>query len=342
MSKNKAQKKSHTSKKLAVVGIVLVVCVLVIAAVSYTVKKYGTTGTLTAAVQNTLKLQQVKFHVDMSSFNSGQGTSDLAMDGLYKKGAGLSATATSTMNTSGVQEEKQSRWVLDPSGTAYANLSLLNVKITNSKSPLNTPTNVQNVAMASKLNTENNKDVWEKIDTANLKYSQDSYGLQACTLVAFYMVQSNPHTFQDFTSQLAGSGNLSIKKSGSTYTIAANAGNDKKIDDLYTKSDLYKSLVACDQSQYGGPSRTINDILQRTTVSATIDNASKTISSVAVDVQDGVSFKATIASTSGVTITVPKVSTPPPLTAQNAATYLQQYAPYLYKNLLNVQNSVNK
>lgn len=325
-------------KKLIVTIVVLLVCLVAGLTAAYLLMRNSAESTLTESLQNTLKLQQMKFHVDLSNPATSE---NMQADGVYKKGAGLSASVKSTTINSGVQTTKHSQWVIDASGNVYANLSLFDVKIIDSKSTLNTPENVKSLVMASQVNTQSNKDVWVKLDASGLKYSS-SYGLQACTLSMFYKVQSDPKTFQDFMKQLVGSHNLDIKKASNTYTIAANSDRNDAIGSLYTKSALYKSLAACDETQYGATSQSMNDILKRTTVDIKVDTAKKVITSVAVKVKDGITLNATLTDTNGVTISVPKVSRPPALKSSDTPeSYLKKNAEYLYKNFKNIEKNVN-
>jgi|GEM_PF-3309388 len=336
---NKSHKPRRGHKKLIAAIIIVAVCLAAGLTAAYLLMRNSAESTLTQSLQNTLELQQLKFHVDLSDPETLSGTSEvLAVDGVYKKGAGLEATAESTVNADGLETTKHSSWVIDKSSNVYANLSLFDVKVVDSKSPLNTPTTIKNLAQASQLNTESNKDVWVKLDAEGLKHGS-VYGLQACTLSMFYKTQSDSKTFVDFVKQLAGSNNLDIQKSASsTYTITANSDRRDDIDTLYTKSALYKSLTDCDQSQYGATGQSVDDILKTTAVTIKLDAAKKIISSVEIKVKGGMMLSATLSPASDVTIAVPKVSAPPkPGASETAESFFQKNAQYLYKNLQKIQ-----
>lgn len=284
--------------------------------------------------------QQMKFHATMDvPAVDGVAAQNLTVDGAYKLGDGLSATAVASTTNFGVKVSKTSNWVIDKAGALYTHLDAYTAEVVG-KSDL-TPDNLKLMNMATQAITKKNKDVWLKTTASDLGDS-NAYGLQACTLVTFFKVQSGDVPLQNLLSKFINSSDFAFNSTApDTYTITAKAGHESAVEKLYTASDLYKTLTKCDATRYTATSKSVADTLKKLTVTLKLDAASKTISSVSVAVKDSFTLAATLTPTKDVTITVPKVTEPPKGTVSGSTQdYLQQNAYYLYKNLMIMQNNI--
>jgi len=350
MSKKAVQKQQRKDRarkyrKIALIAIsVVIVLALAGTIIAYLFSQNSIPKDILRSLQNTTNIQEMKFHATLTNPKSEDGTTNtVTIEGLLKKGAGLSAVAESVADGNGTKGTKKSNWVIDAKGDVYANISLFDFNVvdqTKANTSL-TPDIIQKMIAAMQVNTNANKDVWTKFTAKNFQYSY-IYGVQACLLSTFYKVQSNPGTFQDLIKLLAGPRNFKVEStSADTYTIVPNESQFARIGSLYTESNLYKTLVACDKLHYAATNQSTIDILGRTTVKMTIDSANKRVSSFTVAIKGGSTFTATLAPTSGVKITTPTIKQPPqPTSSDTAETYMQTNAPYLYKNLMNMKERI--
>lgn len=328
-------------KLLLILAGVLILCLVGIT-VGFIMWRTSPKTAVLESMRNTVTPQrkQMKFHATMDiPAVDGAAPQNLTVDGVYKLGAGLSATAVSSTTNVGIKVAKTSNWVIDTNDTIYTNLSAYTTEVV-SKTPV-TSQGIQLMTSAAQMITKNNKDIWLKTTGSDLS-NANSYDLQACTLVTFFKVQSGSVPLQDLLSQLINSPNFSFQKTAAkTYTVTAKADRYDAVGKLYTASDLYKTLTKCDATRYMASTQSVVDTLKNLTVTLALDSASGTISSLTVNVKNSFTFVATLAPTDNVTITIPKATELASVTATTSPqAYLQQNAPYLYKNLMNMQSNI--
>jgi len=319
-----------------IAGIVLL-CLLAVV-VGYSVWYASPKTAILDSIRQTTAPGQMKFHVTVDTPASA---TQLTVDGVYKSKAGLSATAVSSQTGDGVKTTKTSKWVIDaPGSTLYANLTSFKSEFVG-KTPL-TAAEKQSVLQATNAITRNNQNVWSKAP-ANSLGSDNTYGLPTCMLIAFYKIQSGSVPLQDFVTQLLSSSQFSLKETKTnTYTIVAKPGQESGIATLYRSSDLSKALVQCNSEQYAATSQAIAALLQKTTITLTRDGSSKLITSFSVAIKDSSTISATFTPAHDVTITIPTLASPPKVDATTTAeSYMQQNMPYLYKNLMNLEQHIN-
>jgi len=333
---------AKNKRLLAIISGVLLLCLIGIAILSYTLWRTSPKTVVLESARNTITSQQkqMKFHATMEvPAVDGVAAQHLTVDGAYKIGSGLSATAVASTTNSGVEVAKTSNWVIDSTGALYTNLSLYSIEVVG-KTPV-TPQGIQLMTSAAQMITKNNKDVWIKTTASDLT-NANSYELQACTLVTFFKVQSGSVPLQGLLTQLINSPDFTFNKTAAdTYTITAKPDHYDAIGKRYTGSDLYKTLTKCDATRYTASNQSVADTLKNLTVTLKVDKSTGKISSVSVAVKNSFSLVATLTPTDNVTITVPKVAAAPEAaTNTTAEAYLQQHAKYLYKNLMNMQNNI--
>ena len=290
-----------------------------------------------------MKLEQIKFTATVAPVPQSDSDSmeDLKAEGVYKKGAGLSATATSTIATNLIATTRHSRWVLDTSGNVYSNLQLIDSKVVKSD-PSITQEIIDKMALAMKTNTNKNKDVWVKMTTKDVEYD-NVYGVRSCMLGTFYKMQSQPDSIQEFAQHAVQSGYVTVKRSGDVYQVVSNTERHDALGGLYTNSKLYKSIVECDKIEYAATKQQVKDMLKKLTIEIKVDNTNKIVSSIAFKVEGGSSLTIALIPTSGVTITIPKVTQPVAANpSETREQYMQRTSPYLYKNLMQMQESMKQ
>ena len=216
--------KAKRGRKKILIGALLGIILLCAAAgvAIYVMRQGNPAVALLESIENTVKLEQIKFTATVVPVPQSDSDSmeDLKAEGVYKKGAGLSATATSTNATDLIETTRHSRWVLDASGNVYSNLQLIDSKVVKSD-PSITQEIIDKMALAMKTNTNKNKDVWVKMTTKDVEYD-NVYGVRSCMLGAFYKIQSQPESIQEFAQQTVQSGYATVKWSGDVYQIVPN------------------------------------------------------------------------------------------------------------------------
>ncbi len=298
----------HSRKKLTILLIALLVPVCLaggLIAIPYITQmmwQNSAEGVLMSSLKNTLELQQMKFHTDFSSLQStdaGNLSESLAVDGAYKKGAGLEASATSKINPNGIELSRKSQWVLDSSSNTYGSLRLVTTKA-EAGSPY---------ADIPKINNSLEDTSWTKYGSENLNLTYALYGLQACALTTLYETQSKPKAFQDLMKQFASSAKMQKTASASgtdTYTITVPSDERSTISKRYAESNLYKSLVDCDQYSYASTKDLIDDMLKGMTMTIKVDTTKKLISSLSITGKNALKINATFTPANDVNIVPPK------------------------------------
>lgn len=329
-------------------SIAIAVCVVAMLAVLGVTTAYvllwrdSASKDLLESLHNTTNMREMKFHATLTEPKTASGmVNTVTVDGSYKKGAGLSATAESTSTTNTIETIQYSRWVIDASGKVYSNLQSMDSKVINNN-PSITQGIIDKMAIAMKTITNKNKDVWVKMTTKDVEYD-NVYGVRSCVLGAFYKMQSQPESIQELVRQAIGSNGVTVKQTGGIYEIVPNTEKLDVLSNLYTNSQLYKKLTECDKTEYKATEEQIKEVLRKLTIEIKIDDTNKIISSIAFKITGGDSFALTILTTNNVTITVPKVAEPVVVNpSETPEQYMQRTSPYLYKNLMKMQEEIKK
>ncbi len=339
--------KRHYKMLLIIFGAIIVALIAITTFAGGTIEKYISqtalpnyySGTLLSSLENTLKLEQLKFQSEFQRHSSGVNAygQNLKVDGAYKKDAGLSATVASDSKGTGTEFSQGSQWVIDKAGNTYITLTSFTTKTTADSTVQTTPAMNEMVKRIVDNNNKKNKDVWTKYSNdRDLLNTYNITGLNGCSLKAFYNTQSNYQDFLGSIKRLAQ--NASVQKNDSkdgidTYTVTALADRGNDTYKLYTDSKLYKWLVGCNAAEYTLSQQSAASILKKLTVTIKVDAAKKLISSVAVKNKDKYDFKLTIAEANDVTISIPKVAEPV-MTIENTSMekVLEEY-PYDYEHM---------
>ena len=269
---------------------------------------------LMKALKNTLAQDKLKYRVDLSQKTTQEaGTFDqkLGIDGLYRKDAGLSQTANSTVtSTLGVSLIVESKWVVDAadSGT-YVNIASFDTETTG-----DTNTKASN-KMKDQIVANNNKlfnNVWSKYSNVLLRGTYSNTGVHGCAPGLLYKTLSSPKALQSLASSMAD--NVTIQKveaasSTSVYTIAVNTEKQYDAASLYTKSQLYKNLVDCDPAAYSLSDKSANILFKDAIMTVSVDSAKKVITSINIKKKDAYSISLTLSAVDDVNIAIPKEST---------------------------------
>lgn len=327
------QPKIHSSKqkilkwlRLHRKALIIALCILAVALLAIpggVVEKYVSVisrtqydGVLLSSLENTLKLEQVKFHarLDKKAVDTSSYQQDLVIDGVFKKGAGLSASTDSTSIGLGTKMTQKSRWIIDSHGVIYVNLQYFGTE-TMASSPVQNNQAMNDMVKKIVDNNNNlNKDVWMKhSDDKDLLNTFNTTGLNGCSVKAYYAVQSDPKEFLNLVKQLAQ--NVEPRKTGNAgstdlFTITAMPSRYSEVNRIYTNSELYKRLVACNPSDYSATQKSTSATLKDVTITVKIDKKKKFVSSLTFASKDKFTFEATFTPTSDVNITVPKESEP--------------------------------
>lgn len=339
---NTTSKKHHKS-----IAIAICVVTILAAVTAYVVLwRDSLPKNLLESLHNTTNMQEIKFHATISEPKNAGGTvNTVTIDGSSKKGAGLLATTSAVTDSQGTKGTKKSNWVIDSKGNVYGNLFALDFTVLDQDkaSAYLSPGALEQLKRGLQANVNSHKDAWTKFTTESLKYDA-TYGFQACVLTAFYKIQTNSHLFEDLVKSLVESHNFKIQKtSADTYTITPDASQSASAGDVYIKSDLYKTLTACSKSRYTVSSQSAGNVLGRMSATLTIDADAKRVTSLTVTVRNGTTVEAKLTPTSGVKIVVPKpAELPQQLPNESAESYAQRTSPYLYKNIMKMQEEIKK
>lgn len=267
------------------------------------IRQNSTESVLMSSLQNTLELEQMKFNASLdkpTTENVGGYPENSRVDGAYKKDAGLSANAVSTMSTNGIKVSRESQWVINSPDHAYGNLSLFTTEVDPNGPYANIP----------EANNSTKDATWTKYSTKSLNLVRHLYGIQLCTLMVFYDMQSHPLVFQDEISQLAKL--LKIQKTASasgtdTFVITIPQSNYDTLDKLYTKSKLHSKLSGCDQeSSVTKEKSSVSDVLKSINITAKVNTDKKLVSSLSVKRKDILDFNVTFTPANDVSISLPK------------------------------------
>lgn len=316
--------KRHYKKLLIILGVFVVALIAIGTFAGGAIEKYIAqtalpgyyNGALLSSLENTLKLEQLKFQTEFKRHAGDVNAygQQLKVDGAYKKGAGLSASVMSNSTGSGTEFSQGSQWVIDTAGTTYVTLTSFDTKTTASSKVQTTPAMDAMVKRIVDNNNKKNKDVWTKYSNdRDLLNTYNITGLNGCSLKAFYNTQSHYQDFLGSIKQLAQNASVQKEKPESgvdTYTITAMANKQSNSYKLYTDSKLYKWLVGCNAVEYSLTQKAATDILNGLTVTIKVDTAKKLISSVTVKNKGKYDFKLTVSEANDVTISIPKVADP--------------------------------
>lgn len=345
---NGPREKLRSYKKLIVVSIavLIAVCVAAWAIGAYVTNTGIQNSILITSLKNTLELKQVKFHAELKkqAETGSSFTQNLVVDGEYKKGAGLSASAESTVIESGVKLTQKSRWVIDSANNTYVNLRSYGTETADDSSIDNTLAMEKMIKRIVDNNNRINKDEWAKYEKdSDLAHTYAFTGLQGCTLKAFYNTQSKSQAFQDLIKQLADN-HLKMQKTASssgtdTYTVTAMSDGYDKAGELYMNDELYKWLVDCGGDEYSATADSIGGSLKGLTVTIKVDTAEKLVSSLSIKSKGSFELNATLIPTDGVDILVPKKSAPVVTSSSLTLKVMKEQYPYDYKHLLEAAES---
>lgn len=296
-------------------------------------------GVVLSSLENTLKLEQVKFHATLNKHAKGANSyqQNLVIDGAYKKGAGLSASTDSQSIGAGTKMTQKSRWVIDSAGATYVNLQSFATEMTANSPVKNNQAMNDMVKKIVDNNNNRNKDAWTKYsDDKELLNTFSTTGLNGCSLKAYYAVQSDPQGFLRLVKQLAGS--VELKKTGNagstdTFTITAMPSNFSVVDRTYTGSDLYKRLIACNVTDYTTTAQSTAAALKNLTITVKVDTAKKLVSSLAFASKDAFDFEATFTPANDVSISVPKQSTPVMTLSNTSMKQIMEEYPHDYEHM---------
>lgn len=335
----------HRKKVIIVAVVLLVVLVAALSLRGSPVEKYitqtifrsGAENAILSSLENTLKLDQLKFHTEfhkqLATASSYQ--QDLTVDGMYKKGAGLSASADSTVDAMGAKLLQKSRWVIDTSNNTYVNLQSLTTTPGTGGPVTNTPAINQQVAAIEAHNNNANKDAWSKYSgNQYLKGTYSLTGVNGCMLKLYADTEANPQQFLALVAQLATSTSMQKTASNSgTDTYVLKITSSTTISELYLKSELYKWLVDCNADEYSTTAKTLTDSLKNLTVTVKVDTTKSLLSSLEIASKGMFDATMTFAMANDVTITVPQNASPILTTQSMSSDKVKQQYPYDYQHI---------
>lgn len=308
------------SPMLMVAGIVIAGSLIVGVAVVYNnvFQKNAEKLLLVSALKNTLAAEQLKIDAKLSikdNKNADSFSQNLAITGEYKKGAGLSATADSSMTSfAGIYLKVQSKWIVDATdkNSTYVNLTSYSTGTTPGAAFQYTPAMQKMVKQIVDNNNKSFNNVWAKYSEQLLRGTISNTGVIGCSPKIVYATIASSQEFQTLMSKLANM--FAIQKTGSSpktnsYTITVDSGKYNDASQVYLDSNLYKTLSACDPAAYATTKESIKDSLRNISMIVEVDKAKKIITSIGIKDKNVLDFKLNVSPTSGVVVAAPKVST---------------------------------
>ncbi len=332
MAKDKSKNMMLSSKKTILIGVIVIaVLAIIVAVIMFLLWRGSPAVKLMSSIRNTVKLEQQKITVTVtspkSSVSGRQNT--LTLSSEYRKGQGISATATNSIYTDLVGASYRTAWVIDSSNTIYTNNLSTDLTYTDKGKQEAASLGTTPAAMSAIVNKATNE--WGKIGTTSTSLNT-SYGFDPCLLSATYHVLNDPNSFTDLLGSIASSKAFSFTHSGlSDVVVTPNPSTKTNADSVYAKSDLNTFLTKCNSNDFG---QSLSSMLSGASIDAKIDTGKNVVSAITITADNGTVSKFTFATANNVTITVPALTPPSKATpGETAAQYVQSTQPFIYQHL---------